>query len=568
MLFDAPPPKVLKVEQRSTKPFAIRNSIQQSYNDALRSLHLNGFVNAFVKDTSSVGDTLAVSIHVGERKRWGSLEVAEADKHLLNKAGIEADQNNKPFQFERYAARLEKLLIYLEDNGYPFAELTTDSVFRQGDSINVKLRLDKKKFVTIDSIYIPADARIARRYLYNYLQINPGDPYSESLIRKIPTRIRELQFLELQRTPFVTFYADRAVLNLLVKNRNQNKFDFILGVAPTPTSAVGKRLLVTGDGRLNLLNALGKGERMDLRFEKLQARTTRIRTEASYPFIFNLPFGVDAGFNLFLNDTLYRNLEYNVGLLYLFTGTNSVKVYFGRFQSRLITVDTSTLKLSKTLPQTLDVNQDRYGVAYNIDKTNFRLNPSAGFAFGIDGAVSRRKIIRNVRITSLTDPLNPEYNFNALYDTMKLENDQLLLTANAAFYQRLFSQLVLALQTRGGFMSGDALLTNELYRLGGFRSLRGFDEESIPSRWYGIGTVELRYLLSTYSYANLFSDIAYVSRRDLEGFRNDVPIGVGSGLNFQTKAGIFSLNYAVGRTDQSGFDFRAAKIHFGYLTVF
>ena len=567
-MFDAPPPKVLKDDERSTKAFAPKASVHQVYSDALRTLHLNGYINAFINDTNSIADTLNVSFRLGEQMRWGTLTVAEADKHLLNKAGIEQNQNNKPFQFERYAARLEKLLTYLEYNGYPFAEIRTDTIIRNNDTVSVKLTLDKKRFVTIDSIYIPPDARITRRYLYNYLQIAPGDPYSEALIRKIPTRIRELQFLELQRTPFVTFYADRAVLNLLVKNRNQNKFDFILGVAPTPTSSVGKRLLVTGDGRLNLLNALGKGERLDLRFEKLQARTTRIRTEASYPFIFNLPFGVDGGFNLFLNDTLYRNLEYNVGLLYLFSGTHTVKVYFGRFQSRLITVDTTLVKFSRRLPSTLDVNQDRYGIAYNIDRTNFRLNPSAGFSFGVDAAVSQRRVQRNVRITSLRDPLNPEYDFNALYDTLKQNNDQLLLQANAAFYQRLFSQLVLALQTRGGFMSGDALLVNELYRLGGFRSLRGFDEESIPSRWYGIGTVELRYLLGASSYANLFSDVGFVSRRDLEGFTEDVPVGIGAGMNFQTKAGIFSLNYAVGRTNEAGFDFRAAKIHFGYLTVF
>jgi hemolysin activation/secretion protein len=117
-------------------------------------------------------------------------------------------------------------------------------------------------------------------------------------------------------------------------------------------------------------------------------------------------------------------------------------------------------------------------------------------------------------------------------------------------------------------MSGGNLLANELYRLGGFRSLRGFDEESIPVRWYHTGTVELRYLLGSLSYAALFADGGLVSRRATDGYVEDVPIGIGAGLNFQTKAGIFSLNYAVGRNSSSTFDFRAAKIHFGYVTVF
>ncbi|HZG00511.1 MAG TPA: hypothetical protein VEY71_05885, partial [Chitinophagales bacterium] len=177
-VFDAVPPKVLSNDERSTNPFIPKTSVQQSYANALRTLHLNGFVNAFIKDTSSLADTLNVSVRVGERMRWGTLTVSEADKHLLNKAGIEQNQNNKPFQFERYAARLKKLLGYLEDNGFPFAEIRTDSIVRRNDTISVMLTLDKKRFVTIDSIYIPPDARITRRYLYNYLQINPGDPYS------------------------------------------------------------------------------------------------------------------------------------------------------------------------------------------------------------------------------------------------------------------------------------------------------------------------------------------------------------------------------------------------------
>jgi len=568
LVYDAAAPRVLEQQYKQKQPKKFNETAGAIIDDVLKTLHNNGFLYSYLSDSNKVDDATNLFFHVGEQVRWATLQVDDADADLLNKADLDASLTTKPFSYPRYSARLEKLLGYLEDNGFPFAEIKTDTVLLVNDSLTVKLRLDKKKFVTIDSVYIPPDARITRRYLYNYLQINPKDPYNESLIRKIPTRIKELQFLELTKPPTVTFYADKAVLNLLVKNKNQNRFDFLLGVAPTPTSSTSKRLLVTGDGTLNLLNALGKGEKIDLRFEKLQARTTRLRAAASYPFIFNLPFGVDGDFNLFLNDTLYRDVSYNVGLSYLFSGSQSIKVYFGKFQSRLITVDTNRIKFSMKLPDTLDVNQDRYGIAYQIDKTNFRLNPSSGFTFDVDVAASLRRVLRNARVTSLTNPLEPDFDYGSLYDSLKVERQHLLVHGGVGYFIPLFSGLVVALQERSGYMSGNNLLANELFRLGGFRSLRGFDEESIPSRWYHTGTVELRYLLGTLSYAALFADGGLVSRRSTNGYVEDVPVGIGAGLNFQTKAGIFSLNYAVGRTNASGFDFRAAKIHFGYLTVF
>ncbi|MCX6181458.1 MAG: hypothetical protein NT150_05995 [Bacteroidetes bacterium] len=48
----------------------------------------------------------------------------------------------------------------------------------------------------------------------------------------------------------------------------------------------------------------------------------------------------------------------------------------------------------------------------------------------------------------------------------------------------------------------------------------------------------------------------------------DHPYGFGAGFSFETKAGIFSLNYAIGKQLGNPIDFGAAKIHFGFLNQF
>jgi len=45
-------------------------------------------------------------------------------------------------------------------------------------------------------------------------------------------------------------------------------------------------------------------------------------------------------------------------------------------------------------------------------------------------------------------------------------------------------------------------------------------------------------------------------------------LGVGLGIAFETKAGIFNMSYAVGKRDDSNFNLRQAKIHLGYVNFF
>jgi outer membrane protein insertion porin family len=46
------------------------------------------------------------------------------------------------------------------------------------------------------------------------------------------------------------------------------------------------------------------------------------------------------------------------------------------------------------------------------------------------------------------------------------------------------------------------------------------------------------------------------------------PMSVGAGINFETKAGIFNLSYAIGKQQGNGFDLRIGKIHAGLTALF
>jgi outer membrane translocation and assembly module TamA len=107
-----------------------------------------------------------------------------------------------------------------------------------------------------------------------------------------------------------------------------------------------------------------------------------------------------------------------------------------------------------------------------------------------------------------------------------------------------------------------------LYQIGGYRLLRGFDEESILASEYTVGSLEYRYLIGMNSFLFSFIDGGW-AKNDVPGYAiNNLYLGIGLGLAFETKAGIFNMSYAIGKQDSNPFEFRQAKIHLGYVNFF
>ena len=121
---------------------------------------------------------------------------------------------------------------------------------------------------------------------------------------------------------------------------------------------------------------------------------------------------------------------------------------------------------------------------------------------------------------------------------------------------------------RAAFITGNNLFSNELYRLGGLQSLRGFDDESLFVSSYAWLNNELRYLSGKNSNLFLFYTYAYTENLSRNVRRFDRPFSLGAGINFETKAGIFNLTYALGKQLNNPLLLRAAKIHFGIVSVF
>ena len=66
----------------------------------------------------------------------------------------------------------------------------------------------------------------------------------------------------------------------------------------------------------------------------------------------------------------------------------------------------------------------------------------------------------------------------------------------------------------------------------------------------------------------VFADQAWWEDATQDQLVTDTPFGFGLGTTFETKAGLFSLTYALGRQFFNPIELRGGKVHFGFISLF
>lgn len=522
----------------------------------LQAVLFTCFENAYLTASydSVVMDSLSMKVFLnfGAQYKWASLKKGNVDEGVLSEIGFrEKLYSNKPLYFKSVKRVQEKLITYYENNGYPFASVKLDSVEIMDGKISAVLNLTKNSEIKIDSVLIKGTAQISPIYIYNYLGIKPGNLYDESQLKKVNTRIAELAFLKSTKPASVTFSDKHNKLILNIEKKRASQFDGVVGILPD--NITGK-ILFTGDVRLKLQNGLGRGELIDLNWRRLQTQTQDLKARLVYPFILRTPFGLDYNFKLYKKDTTFLDVNQNVGVQYMLIGGNYLKVFYTNKTSTLLS--TKGLEYVTTLPTNADVSTNMYGLGLKFEKLDYRLNPRKGFNILVNASAGTKKIKKN-------DKLNP-----VVYDKIKLSSALYNADFEGSVFLPIADRSTIKFGAQAAFIYGEATFQNELYRIGGLKTLRGFDEESIYASTFSILTLEYRFILEQNSYLYVFGDGAWYENNEVTQYVNDTPVGFGAGISFETKAGIFSINYALGKQFNNPIQLRSGKIHFGIVNYF
>jgi outer membrane protein assembly factor BamA len=555
----------LRLQQSFTAKFQCSEYIFQ----LPQLLQKKGFIAASVDSIAVDSTGAAVWLYIGKTFKWRSLKADSIPLDWLNAAGYrEKNFNNQVLNIQAVQQMQERLLNKLENNGYPFAKIYLDSFSMAEEGISAVLKMDKGPLYKIDSIRIFGEAKVSNRFLQRYLEIPNGDIYQKQKLMNISGRLLQLPYLTEEQPWNINLLGTGSILNLYLKEKKSSQINGIIGFLPSNSQLDGNKLLVTGDFNLNLKNGFGLGESLMILFQQIQVQSPRLQLSYQQPFLFGSPFGADFSFDGFKKDSSFLNISLQAGVQYAFGGNRSGKIFFQQFLTNISNVDTVAIRLSKRLPDQIDQTTTNIGLDYEWFNTDYRFNPRKGYDIKLMGSAGIRRIRQNNTISQIKNPADPNFNYSSLYDSIQTRTYTFRLRANAARYFKTGKQTVLKTSINTGIVQSPNLFRNELFQVGGFRLLRGFDEESIFASAYAVATIEYRLLIGLNSYLYAFTDGGWARNKSQVANSTNTFVGAGLGMAIETKAGIFNITFAAGKRNDVPLNLRQSKIHFGYVNFF
>lgn len=533
------------------------------------ALMAKGYAGASVDSVASDTARAEVYLFAGQKFIWkiNADSISPETFMLLN---VKKDQLEKRrFLYGALKSFENSVLDKLADKGYPFATISTIANEMDSNLIVLHWKVDKGVQYHIDSIRIFGNIKIKNLYLQHYLRIFDGDVYDKSKLDDIDRLLAALPFLEQQHGWDMMMLGTGATLNLYLQAKRSSEINALIGFLPG-NSITGKSK-ITADVRLNLKNALGGGENLLLNWQQLQPQSPRLDLGVNLPYFLNTSYGIDASFGLLKQDSTWLMLNGRFGIEYLWNAHQSFRIFYQVKNSYLLQGGIDTLRIIQTrrLPQYMDVRSGSGGLSYRFENLDYTFNPRQGNEVQASITAGIRKVTPSNDIIELKDPADPFFDFASLYDTINKKSYIASFVIAGAQYFPSGKRSAVKIALNGGWLQSPQVFQNELFRIGGYRLLRGFDEESIYANRYGVMTAEYRFLTGKNSYLFAFSDFG-LTHTAFSGrsFSNSFLSG-GLGIELETKVGLLNLSYAVGKRNDVKFDFRnASKIHFGYINYF
>lgn len=526
------------------------------------------FLSANVDSVWSIVNQKHVKLYIGNAIPLAYLTFEDIPEEILYTIGYNPKLlKNELASQKTISLYTKRILTYYENHGYPFAQLLVNQVQNSSEGLKITYRLDKYKKQIFDSIRIVGTAKVSPTFLENFLQIVEGEDYNESLVRQMDRKLKTLAFLQLTQATELYFSNDKAHLIIHADKRKSDKINGLIGFAPNSENK-NKGVLITGEFDLELHNLFQSAKEFSLNWKSFLERSQKLHVGAGIPFIFSSPLGIQGEFNLFKSDTLFLNLNSKLAVNYLISSGDKLSMFYENQSTSLITVDTAQIRQQKRLPSTNSVRTNYYGLDFFRSRLDYPFNPRKGLQVYLKGAMGFKSIQKDSRIAKI------KYNENGvittLYDSIKLKFNQYNLATKVDYFIPLGRSSTFLMSANVETLIADKIYVNEQIRLGGFSSLRGFDEESLFATSYGLINLEYRYLLGLNSYLQLFWNGAYIQNKVEEntGPEEDTPFGFGAGISFETNGGIFNIAYAIGKQQNNPIEFKTAKVHFGLTGYF
>ena len=511
------------------------NRVRELVNNILLSEIESGYFTCNVDSINLKNQKLKIYLQTGNLISLNSIKV-NLPNSLSLKLREDFISDKTYFNANDFSEKIKKWIILMNNNGFPFAEFEFEKSEIINSKINLICNLISGPLVKIDSIINPEITKKELQLVYKFTDIRNGDLFELNKIYKINENIKNTGFIEEIRPPAYEFIDNKASIYTYFKPQSKNSINGLVGIQPGENETVQ----FTGNIALNFQNALSYGEVLKFNWRRMFNSSQNLIAELSYPFLFNTNFEVQGGLDMIKKDSSFFN--FNSKLIINYKSNSNFSNGF------LFTNNNSTNLLEDDYSST-SVNS--FGFVTNFKKLDNPFNPRKGFKIKSEIAYGWKE---TYAIDTVANNILKSPNFNG----------------NLSFssYLSLLKRTTFKIKLSGSTIQNNILYENELTRIGGYKTIRGFDEESIWVSSFVLGNFEFRYLIDEKSNVFLFSDFAWTESKTNNFLMEDYFQSFGFGTNISMPNGLLTLIYGLGRNIDNPFLITTGKIHLGFTSYF
>jgi outer membrane protein assembly factor BamA len=498
-------------------------------------------VTATTAGSSSLSDSVATLPYASTAAIVRRIDVTGEQQEWLRGAGINLKKfEGKPADKSLMADVLQKFIRHCENTGYPFARAQLCNVRIDSGYLCATLALKRGNRITIDSLIVKGDGRVRPSFLQKHLGLRKPRPYSEAFVRDVDRRINDLAFVSTAQPSAVEFRQQSSMLYVYLMAGKANRANGMLAFG----SDENGKVQLTGEASLFVANLFKGGEELGIEWSSPSNNTQLLRVATGIPCLILGAIGAAAQLDMERRDTLYMRACGRLGL--------SAQV--SRYGKAALFAELQQHSNAGDSRQSSTANLTLYGVDLAIRSADNLLFPRSGYSVYLAFAAGKR---------------------TAKTSSSSAAGISMESAADASQHFRTSRRTSVLARVQGKMkasLSGAAserLLQSELYSIGGASSLRGFNERSIFTDSYAIATLEPRFFYASQGYLHAFYDFAAAANPEASrNGRINMLHSFGAGTQLATKAGIFSITYALGGNAGDTPQLKNTKVHLTYTAVF
>ena len=419
---------------------------------------------------------------------------------------------------------LNSIVNYFENKGASFTNVSLINLTQLGNKLTAELNLNISEKRKINNIIIKGYNDFSIKYLNNYLNLKQHTTFNLNTLETIDKLVNTISFVTQLKKPEILFTKDSTTLYLYLKKKANNTFDGILGFSNEKNS---NNLKFNGYLDLILNNMFNKGESFGLNWKSNGDDTQTLNLKLTTPYIFNTRFSPSGEFSIFKQDSTYVNTKSLFKIKYSINKHN--------FINALLNNEVSTISSSNTLDEIDNFKTILFGLSYT-----FKMLPKHELNNRSKFAITASYLLGNKTAN-------------------QLKSNQNKIQLLAEYNLELNHKNLIYFKTTNKLLNASNLFQNELFRIGGTNSIRGFDEQSIFTSKYSVTNIEYHYIINQTTHLYSITDFAIA----LDNFTNSTTklYGIGLGYYFNTKSSIINLSYAIGKNNELPFGFKNSKVH-------